>query len=52
MQGVPVRSLGSWFTDTGEERLLVQAAGLAAGDRLVVSHMPNAIDGLRVETVQ
>lgn len=52
MQGVPVRSLGSWFTETGEERLLVQAPGLAAGDRLVLTHMPNAIDGLRVETVQ
>jgi hypothetical protein len=49
---VPVRSLGSWFTETGEERLLVQAADLAAGDRLIVTHMPNAVDGLRVETVQ
>jgi multidrug efflux pump subunit AcrA (membrane-fusion protein) len=52
MTGVPVRTLGSWFTETGEERLLVQASGLAAGDRLIVTHMPNAIDGLRVETVQ
>ena len=52
MKGVPVRSLGSWFTETGEERLLVQAADLAAGDRLIVTHMPNAVDGLRVETVQ
>lgn len=52
MQGVPVRSLGSWFTDTGEERLLVQAEDLRAGDQLIVTHMPNAIDGLRVETVQ
>jgi HlyD family secretion protein len=52
MKGVPVRSFGSWFTETGEERLLVQAPGLAAGDRLIVTHMPNAIDGLRVEMVQ
>ncbi len=52
MTGVPVRTLGSWFTETGEERLLVQASGLATGDRLIVTHMPNAIDGLRVETVQ
>jgi HlyD family secretion protein len=52
MKGVAVRSLGSWFTETGEERLLVQAPDLAAGDRLIVTHMPNAIDGLRVETVQ
>ena len=52
MRGVPVRSLGSWFTETGEERLLVQAPDLAAGDRLIVTHMPNAIDGLRVEALQ
>lgn len=52
MKGVSVRSLGSWFTETGEERLLVQAPDLAAGDRLIVTHMPNAVDGLRVEAVQ
>nr|WP_242467614.1 biotin/lipoyl-binding protein [Thiocapsa imhoffii] len=52
MQGVPVRSLGSWFTETGEERLLVRAPELSAGDQLIVTHMPNAIDGLRVEAVQ
>jgi HlyD family secretion protein len=52
MKGVPIRSLGSWFTETGEERLLVQAPDLVEGDRLIVTHMPNAIDGLRVETVQ
>lgn len=52
MKGVPVRSLGSWFTDTGDERLLVQSPDLRAGDLLIVTHMPNAIDGLRVEVVQ
>jgi hypothetical protein len=52
MKGVPVRPLGSWFTPEGEERLLVQAPSLAAGDQLIVTHMPNAIDGLRVEAVQ
>lgn len=52
MKGVVVRSLGSWFNAMGEERLLVSAPELAAGDRLIVTHMPNAIDGLRVEVVQ
>ncbi len=51
MKGVTVRSLGGWLTADGEERLLVQASELAAGDRLIVTHMPNAIDGLRVELV-
>jgi multidrug efflux pump subunit AcrA (membrane-fusion protein) len=33
----------------GEERLLVHAPDLRAGDALLVTHLPNAIDGLRVE---
>ncbi len=32
-------------------RLLISAAGLAAGDVLVTTHLPNAVEGLRVEAV-
>lgn len=49
MEGVRVRRLGSWYDEHNEERLLVQAPALTAGDELIVTHMPNAIDGLRVE---
>ncbi|MEY6433486.1 biotin/lipoyl-binding protein [Thioalkalicoccus limnaeus] len=49
MEGVRVRRLGSWYDEHGDERLLVQAPALTAGDELIVTHMPNAIDGLRVE---
>nr|WP_210424722.1 biotin/lipoyl-binding protein [Marichromatium bheemlicum] len=52
MRAVMVRTLGSWFAPDGEERLLVAAPELAAGDQLVVTHMPNAVDGLRVEAGQ
>jgi multidrug efflux pump subunit AcrA (membrane-fusion protein) len=52
MRGIRVEPLGGWIGDDGEERLLVHAPDLAEGDRVVVTHMPNALDGLRVEAVQ
>nr|WP_207301252.1 biotin/lipoyl-binding protein [Marichromatium gracile] len=52
MRAVAVRTLGSWFAPDGEERLLVAAPELVSGDQLVVTHMPNAVDGLRVEAHQ
>ncbi|KXX63319.1 biotin/lipoyl-binding protein [Marichromatium gracile] len=52
MRAVAVRTLGTWFAPDGEERLLVAAPELTAGDPLVVTHMPNAVDGLRVEAHQ
>lgn len=51
MQGLRVQSLGAFVTADGEERLLVQASGLEAGDDLVITPLPNAVDGLRVEAV-
>lgn len=51
MKGIPVRPLGGWLTERGEERLLVEATALATGDRLIITHMPNAVDGLRVESI-
>ncbi|NMG03106.1 efflux RND transporter periplasmic adaptor subunit [Azoarcus taiwanensis] len=35
----------------GVPRMLVQATGLASGDRVMSTHLPNAIDGLAVEIV-
>jgi len=51
MQGVNVESLGTRISAEGEERLLVRSDQLAAGDALVTTHMPNAIEGLRVAIV-
>ncbi|MEA3642303.1 MAG: biotin/lipoyl-binding protein [Lamprobacter sp.] len=51
MQGLDVESLGTRMGDDGEERLLVRSDQLEAGDALVTTHMPNAIEGLRVEIV-
>ncbi len=51
MVGVDVESLGGHIGEDGAERLLVRSPRLTAGDLIVTTHMPNAVDGLRVETV-
>jgi HlyD family secretion protein len=51
MQGIAVDDLGAWHTADGTERLLVRSPALADGDQVIITHMPNAIDGLRVETI-
>lgn len=37
--------------EQGEPRLLVRVPGLAAGSQLMVTHLPNAIEGLAVEAL-
>ena len=49
MVGVRVESLGGRVDADGAERLLVHSPELRDGDLVVVTHMPNAMDGLRVE---
>ncbi len=49
LQGVRVQPLGSYFD--GEEKLLVRSEALRPGDRIVITHLPNAISGLRAEAV-
>jgi hypothetical protein len=52
LRGLKVETLGGWTDRAGTERLVVRSPELRAGDRLVVTHMPNAVDGLRVEPVE
>jgi HlyD family secretion protein len=51
MRGIRVESLGGIEDGNGGERLLVRSPELVRGDQVVVTHMPNAIDGLRVEAI-
>ncbi|MGB5735314.1 MAG: hypothetical protein WBM40_12830, partial [Thiohalocapsa sp.] len=50
MVGVKVESLGGRIDGDGTEQLLIHAPELQDGDLIVTTHMPNAMDGLRVET--
>ncbi|MCP3869726.1 MAG: biotin/lipoyl-binding protein [Gammaproteobacteria bacterium] len=52
MRGIRVETLGSTMDDRGGERLLLRASQLKRGDLMVVTHLPNAIDGLRAEVVK
>jgi multidrug efflux pump subunit AcrA (membrane-fusion protein) len=48
MQGLRVERLGEVVDPQGQTRALVRHSELAAGDVLVVTRLPNAVDGLRV----
>ncbi|MCB1955576.1 MAG: biotin/lipoyl-binding protein [Rhodocyclaceae bacterium] len=50
LRGVRVERVGE-RRDNGQVRLLVRTADLAAGDIVMVSHLPNALDGLAVEAL-
>ncbi len=52
MQAVTVERLGERQRADGEPQLLVASDELAAGDRVVATHLPNAVNGLRVEVVE
>ncbi len=48
MKSVRVERVGDYRTPEGGLRLLVKSHLLAPGDRIVITQLPNAIDGLKV----
>lgn len=53
MVGIDVETLGERPADGSDEsRLLVRSPRIEAGDQIVVTHMPNAMEGLRVEALE
>ena len=51
LQGLRLENLGSFVAPDGSERLLIRSTQLQSGDALVITHLPNAVEGLRVEAV-
>ncbi|MBZ0328771.1 HlyD family efflux transporter periplasmic adaptor subunit [Halomonas sp. ANAO-440] len=47
-----VTRLGETLGNDGERWALVKPDGLAAGERIIVTHLPNAMQGLRVEVAE
>ncbi|WP_444677098.1 hypothetical protein [Halomonas sp. E19] len=47
-----VTRLGETLAADGERWALVRPEGLAAGERIIVTHLPNATQGLRVEVAE
>ncbi len=52
MEGVLVERVGEVRSSTGERRVLVRSPALAAGSEVVVTQLPNAIEGLRVQAAE
>ena len=48
MKGVAVERVGETRTGDGESRLVLRSPHLKRSDRLIVTQLPNAIDGLKV----
>ena len=51
MRSVPVRPAGFHVDAEGRQLRLIESEQLAVGDRVIVTHLPNASDGLKVEVV-
>lgn len=49
MRTVRVERIGDWSGPDGKAYSLVRSRELKAGDQLIISQLPNAIDGLRVD---
>lgn len=49
LRAVAVERVGEVELDDGRG-LLLRAPGLAAGERVMITHLPNAVEGLKVET--
>lgn len=48
MRRIGVERIGEWTDASGHERVLVASPELSTGDRIIVTRLPNAMDGLRV----
>jgi len=48
LQVVPIERVGE-LTGNGVSEVLIRAPGLQPGSRVMVTHLPNAVDGLKVE---
>lgn len=51
LQAIQVRRLGEYVGTDDKVSLLISSTDLHNGDQLVVTHLPNAINGLRVESI-
>ncbi len=50
LQGVDVESIGQYIDADGTAMLLVKSSQIDNGDQIVVTHLPNAVSGLKVRT--
>jgi len=50
LQMINVQIAGNYLDDQGTEKLLIFSSQIKSGNEILVTHLPNAISGLKVET--
>ncbi len=50
LQRIEVQRVGETLNDNGERRVLVRSPKLSGGMEIVTTHLPNAVQGLKVDT--
>lgn len=50
LKGVDVETVGHFRSDSGEQYILIRHSDIHNGDKIVTTHLPNAITGLKVKT--
>lgn len=51
LDAVKIERVGEYEHASGQQRLLIRSADITPGDQLVITQLPNAITGLRVEAM-
>ena len=52
LTGIDVETVGQFFQADKSAQLLVRSAQINDGDAIVVTHLPNAVTGLKVRTIE
>jgi hypothetical protein len=52
MQGLSVENVGQYLPPDGPPRLLIRSAAIASGDSIIITHLPQAVSGLKVNVVE
>jgi len=52
MVALDVESVGQYKDDNGDAWLLVRSALIQPGDQIIITHLPNAVDGLKVKVAK
>lgn len=51
LQGVDVDTFGQFYQPNGDAKLLIKSEKISEGDNIVITHLPNAVTGLKVKTL-
>ncbi|MCP4486497.1 MAG: biotin/lipoyl-binding protein [Gammaproteobacteria bacterium] len=52
LEGIDVKTVGQFYPSADQALLLVQSDLIRDGDKIVITHLPNAVSGLKVKTAK